>query len=119
MDSIVYSDSGKVVGSINESGIFTKIVKASNMLRSPKAWCFDVSTIDNTSPPIKGLKIIVEDTKTEYEVGINKFRKHAGTLDRGYGKQYYLTLEHWYSYTSMLLEDATPEDTEFQIKMGL
>ncbi|MFC2017882.1 hypothetical protein ACFLTQ_01075 [Chloroflexota bacterium] len=89
----------KVIGHL-EGNKFIKTVSGSkHMLRQPRAWAVDAEVFDNEVIP-NATEIIIKDREgcQEYHASIETFDRLKGQLDRGFGRQYYLTLNHWQIY---------------------
>ena len=86
----------KIIGRL-EDGIFYKHVRGScHMLLKPRAWAIDAEAFDNEiKPNVTELVAIDKETGIEYHCPVEKFDRHKGELDRGFGRQYFLTLNHW------------------------
>ena len=87
----------KVVGCL-EGNKFTKSVMGSkHKLRCPQAWAIDAEAFDSDIRP-NATQIVVIDRETglEYSCSVETFDRLKGELDRGFGRQYFLTLNHWH-----------------------
>lgn len=87
---------GRVIGRL-EGGVFYKHVRGScHMLFKPRAWAIDADAFDRD---IKGnatqLVVIDKETGIEYHCPTTTFDRLKRQLDRGFGRQYFLTLNHW------------------------
>ena len=85
-----------IIGKI-EGGAFTKPVSGSkHMLKRPPAWAIQADTYDSqVKGKVKYIVIWDKDTGRRYKTSAEIFDKHKGVLDRGFGKQYFLTMNHW------------------------
>ena len=86
----------RVVGTV-ERGTFRKRVRGSrHQLRQPPAWAFDVGTL-RQAKAAGAERLRVEDTETGtvYTATLDTLRRHGFELDRGAGRQWALTLDHW------------------------
>jgi hypothetical protein len=86
----------KVIGFL-EGNKFIKYVQGSkHRLRCPSAWALQAEVFDSVIK-LNAAEIIVIDKETniEYRCSVEVFDKHKGVLDRGFGKQYFLTLNQW------------------------
>ena len=86
----------KMVGMLDKR-VFTRAISGNNgMLRTPKAWAIQADTFDKD---LRGKcdRIVFLDTDTQkrYVTTFREFDEHKVVLDRGFGKQYYLTLEYF------------------------
>ena len=80
-----------------ENGCFLKpVVGSKHQLREPPAWAIDAEAFDEWVKP-NAREIIVTDTeaKIRYRVPVETFDRLKQELDRGFGRQYFLTLAHW------------------------
>lgn len=86
----------KTIGFL-EHGCFLKpVIGSKHMLREPPAWAIDADAFDNWVKP-NAKEIIVTDTEAEirYRVSVETFDRLKVELDRGHGRQYFLTLNYW------------------------
>ena len=88
----------KIIGEI-EGRTFTKQVSRSrHMLRIPMAWAIDASVFDSEIKKSCDTIVIVDrDSGKKYQVSVALFDKQKGIVDRGFGRQYFLTLSWWNS----------------------
>jgi hypothetical protein len=92
---IVKSGDGKFIGEIR-SRVFTKKVKGSkHQLLNPPAWCIDKKAFDTYWKQFDAIVIVDTETGQCYKVSTDYFRGYSEELDRGFGAQYMLQLEHW------------------------
>lgn len=86
----------KIVGSLDKRVFFRAISGAIGMLRTPRAWAIQADTFEND---LRGkcdkIVFVDTDTKKRYETSFKAFDENKGTMDRGFGKQYFLTLEYF------------------------
>ena len=87
---------GRIIGKI-EDGIFTKsVIGSKHMLRCPPAWAIQGDAFENeVKTNAKEIVVIDKETNIQYRTTVEIFDSQKGTLDRGFGKQYFLTLNHW------------------------
>jgi hypothetical protein len=92
---LVYVD-GKIVGTI-ESKTFTKQVTGSrHQLRRPPAWAIDAQAYDEEIKPYANEIVILDkESGIRYHTPVETFDQLKRQLNRGFGKQYFLTLNHW------------------------
>lgn len=86
----------KVVGALENRAFCRAISGKSGMLRTPRAWAIQAETFDHD---LRGKcdRIMFTDTDTgkRYVTTFQIFDEHKQEMDRGFGRQYYLTLEYW------------------------
>lgn len=84
-----------------ENGVFTKRVDGRiHRLRVPSAWAIDAPAFrDIIKPNCHKIEIIDEPANLRYEVSMETFDKFKGRINRGYGEQYFLTLDYWSVYS--------------------
>lgn len=94
--SIVRNVGGLIVGRV-ENRIFIKEVHGTkHMLRQPMAWAIDADLFDRVVVPnCSAIHIVDRGTGTRYITAVTTFQDKRQTLDRGYGKQYFLELIYW------------------------
>ncbi len=87
---------GKVIGQIQGDKFVKPVVGSKHRLRCPPAWAIDARAFDEQIKPSASM-IIIEDRETQqhYHASVATFDKLKGEFDRGFGRQYYLTLTHW------------------------
>ncbi len=87
---------GRVIGVI-EGNTFTKTVHGSkHQVRSPPAWAIDAEVFDREiKPNCRQILIIDRETNNRYRTSVDTFDYKKKAFDRGYGRQYYLTLNYW------------------------
>jgi hypothetical protein len=80
-----------------ENGTFVKEVYGSrHKLRKPEAWAIDADSFDKLiRPACKRILIKDKETHLQYSVSIDSFMRNKGEIDREYGRQYFLIIEHW------------------------
>jgi hypothetical protein len=86
----------KIVGTI-ENNTFTKSVTASkHQLRRPPAWAIDAQAFDEQIK-LQADEIVIFDKESgiKYHTLVETFDHLKRQLNRGFGKQYFLTLNHW------------------------
>ena len=92
----------RMVGSLDKRVFYRAISGGSGMLRSPKAWAIQADIFDRD---LRGKcdRIVFLDTDTQkrYVCTFQEFDEHKGIMDRGFGKQYYLTLEYFNTPTML------------------
>jgi len=80
-----------------ENGCFLKpVVGSKHQLREPPAWAIDAEAFEEWVKP-NAREIIVTDTeaKLRYRVSVETFDQLKQEMDRGFGRQYFLTLNYW------------------------
>jgi hypothetical protein len=86
---------GKVAGRV-ENGAFVKPVRGSkHMLRTPRAWAVDAEAYDSIRRDINLIVVEDEESGISYRATPEVFDAFRGTLDRGFGRQYFLPLARW------------------------
>jgi hypothetical protein len=92
---LVRLQNGKVAGRV-EDGVFVKPVRGSkHMLRIPRAWAVDAEAYDSIRPNINLIVVQDEESGFSYRATPETFDAFRGSLDRGFGRQYFLPLERW------------------------
>lgn len=91
----VYRDAaGRTVG--KRAG--TTFVRASHdhhFLKRPPAVSLDVQVCDLVFQECIDMRVINLDTGAIYGISVGDFQKHMRRLDRGFGEQYMVLLQHW------------------------
>jgi len=95
MPEIVRVDD-KIIGQI-EDGVFTKRVRQTHMLRTPRAWGIDCKAfLEQVYHKTKTIRIEELDSGTVYEISTEVFNRRKGYLNRGFGPQYFVALKYWH-----------------------
>lgn len=87
---------GRVIGQV-AGDIFRKSIQGSkHLLRSPKAICFDRSTLrDAVAAGATRAEIYDRESGTAYTATIDRLRERCFPVHRGHGEQVGMTLDHW------------------------
>ena len=102
---------GKVIGRVRGDTFYKTVKGSRHMLRKPRAWAFDVSTLrDAEEAGAVRVEILDSDTGRRYRTTIKTIWQHDKRFDRGHGRQIYLALEHWTD------PDAAKQPTLFSLK---
>ena len=86
---------GRVAGTIDGETFVKRVVGSKHRLRQPPAWSIQAEVYARIRHQVTSIVVLDAETGTEYRTSVETFDKHKGELDRGFGKQYYLTLNHW------------------------
>jgi len=85
-----------VIGYLEDNRFIKTVSGSKHMLRTPKAWAIDAWAFDNeVKPNATAIAVVDKETDNEYHASVDTFDKLKGVLDRGFGRQYYLTLNNW------------------------
>lgn len=92
---VIYSG-GRVVGVVR-GGVFEKTVKSSkHFLREPRAIAFDETSLGDAQVyGASQVKVNDADTGRVFTASMKTILESGFSLNRGYGNQIALTLEHW------------------------
>lgn len=78
--------------------VWYKVVRRSvHQLTSPPAWAVDWADLE--AAEASGAQTLVleeQEGRRTYSVALRLFHSHGRTIDRGFGAQAALALEHWY-----------------------
>ena len=86
----------KVVGSLEDNRFIKLVIGSKHKLRCPRAWAIDAEAFDiEVKPNATEIAVIDKETGLEYHCSVEIFDRLKGELDRGFGRQYFLTLNHW------------------------
>ena len=87
---------GKVIGYLEGDTFIKPVIGSKHRLRCPPAWAIDAEAFDR-EVQLHATEIVVIDkeTGTNFYATVDAFNRLKGELDRGFGRQYYLTLNHW------------------------
>jgi hypothetical protein len=89
-------ENGKVIGYLERDVFIKPVVGSKHQLRTPPAWAIDATAFDTVIKP-NAREIVVMDKETgiKYHTLVDTFDRLKGELNRGFGRQYFLTLGHW------------------------
>ena len=87
---------GKVVGEV-VGNVFQKKVRGSkHMLREPKGWALDCQSLeDAVQVGAEVVELVDVETDTTYSATVARIHSKGFRLDRGFGQQIALALQHW------------------------
>lgn len=86
----------KVVGYLEDNRFIKSVIGSKHQLRSPAAWAIDAEVFDgDIKPNATEIVVIDKETRIKYRTSVDSFDRLKGELDRGFGRQYFLTLTHW------------------------
>ena len=87
---------GKVIGRFDKNKFIKEVYGSKHRLKYPPAWAIDAEAFDREiKPNATEIVIIDKETSTKYYVSVETFDRLKGELDRGFGRQYFLTLNCW------------------------
>jgi hypothetical protein len=87
---------GKVIGRFEENKFIKEVYGSKHKLRYPSAWAIDAEAFDKEVKfNATDIVVIDRETDTKYHVSVETFDRLKGELDRGWGRQYFLTLGNW------------------------
>ena len=86
----------RTVGTLKDNRFIKQVIGSKHKLRYPSAWAIDAEAFDKEVRP-NATEIIVIDKETglKYHCQVKTFDRLKGELNRGFGRQYFLTLNHW------------------------
>lgn len=86
----------KVVGYLKDNKFIKSVIGSKHRLRRPPAWAIDSNVFDEQIKP-SAAEIVVMDRETgkTYHCSVETFDRLKRELSRGFGRQYFLTLNHW------------------------
>ena len=86
----------KIIGYLEHDAFFKPVQGSKHQLRCPPAWAIDASAFDDQVKVLATRIVIVDrETNTKYHTSVETFDRLKRTLNRGFGKQYFLTLNYW------------------------
>ena len=86
---------GKTIGK-SDGRIFRKNIQGSkHLLRTPRAIAIDACALDELPPTIQIIEVFDTENSKNYTTTIGNFHRYKMELDRGFGRQYALTLNRW------------------------
>ena len=86
----------KIVGCLEDNRFVKSVVGSKHKLRCPPAWAIDAEAFDTeVKPNATEITVIDKETSREYRCSVKTFDRLKGELDRGFGRQYFLPINHW------------------------
>jgi hypothetical protein len=86
----------KIIGYLEDGRFIKPVVGSKHKLKYPPAWAIDAWAYENeVRPYAKVILIQDKESNLEFHSSVDTFDRLKGTLDRGFGRQYFLTLNHW------------------------
>lgn len=87
---------GRRIGFVAEGTFHKQIQGSKHLLRTPRAICFDVSTLrDAVAAGATRVEVTDTETQTTYSTTFDRLRERCFPVQRGFGNQVGMTLEHW------------------------
>lgn len=88
---------GRIIGT-SDGVVFRKTIKGSlHLLRCPPAIAIDAEAYDiEIAPSHQRIEVYDMEAGRTYSASIETFDSLKGELDRGFGRQYFVTLNHWH-----------------------
>ena len=89
---------GCPVASVEPDGALLRWAKFGELLRQPPSWAFHPEVLaDARARGATMVRVVLRDggRKTIYETSLAEFDTHGLPINRGYGHQVALTLDHW------------------------
>lgn len=94
--TLIKMEDGKVIGRLEGDTFIKPVVGSKHKLRYPPAWAIDATAFDEQiKPSAKKIVVLDKETGTKYHASVETFDRLKGELDRGFGRQYFLLLNHW------------------------
>lgn len=95
MSTPIYCN-GARIGHVDGDTFHKEIQGSRHMLRTPRAIAFDLSTLrDAAHAGATSARVVDTETGTVYTATMKRIREYGGELNRGFGRQWFLTLNHW------------------------
>lgn len=86
----------KIVGYIEGKTFIKSVAGSRHKLRKPPAWAIDAEVFDSEiKQNATEILIIDKEVDKKYFSTVENFDRLKGQLNRGHGRQYYLTLNQW------------------------
>lgn len=86
----------KTIGYFDGDRFIKPVIGSKHRLKYPPAWAIDAHAFDS-EVMLHATEIVIQDKESglEYHASVETFDRLKGELDRGFGRQYFLTLNHW------------------------
>jgi hypothetical protein len=85
-----------IVGNVRGDTFYKRVSASRHFLRKPHAIALDVqSLVDAEQAGAKKVAITDKESGNTYHASIKEIHQHSFIIERGYGKQYALTLNRW------------------------
>jgi hypothetical protein len=86
-----------IVGNVSGDTFFKRVDASRHFLRKPRAIALDVqSLVDAEQAGANKVAVTDKESGKTYYAVIKDIRQDSFVIDRGYGKQYALTLNRWH-----------------------
>lgn len=86
----------KIIGCLEGNKFIKSVLGSKHQLKYPPAWAIDSNAFDTEIKPNATAMVVIDKEKDiKYFVSTDSFDRLKGTLDRGFGRQYFLTLNYW------------------------
>ena len=87
---------GKIIGYLKSEIFFKSVFGSKHQLKCPPAWCIDSEAFDKEIKHCATEIVVIDkETGVKYHTSVETFDRLKGELNRGFGRQYFLTLNHW------------------------
>lgn len=94
--SIVYSTDGRIIGEIDGGVFYKQVIPKIHRLRKPPAWATDADSFDReVAPNCHAIVLIDKENDKQFTTSIDAFIAHRFEFNRGFGRQYAVTLRWW------------------------
>ncbi len=86
----------KVIGCLEGRTFVKPVVGSKHRLNSPPAWAIDAEVFDQEVRPYATDFVVLDrESGCRYRCSVETFDAFKQVLDRGFGRQYFLTANHW------------------------
>jgi len=86
----------KVIGYIQNQQFIKPVDGSKHQLRCPPAWAIDAEVFDREVKSLASEIVILDkETGNRYIASVHSFDVKKKLIERGFGRQYYLTLSYW------------------------
>jgi hypothetical protein len=85
-----------VIGYLQGNEFIKPVIRSKHQLKNPPAWAIDAEAFDREIlPKAKEFVILDKETGNKYLCSVETFNLLKREFDRGYGRQYFLSLANW------------------------
>ncbi len=94
---------GKVIGEIRGEVLRKRVVGSKHQLRRPPAWALDAAALNEaTASGCRRVEVFDKETGRTFSADVDTIRTRGFLINRGFGTQFVLPLQHWQMKEALL-----------------
>jgi len=86
---------GRAIGWIEGLIFYKSVIGSKHMLMFPPAWAIQAQAWEQVQHVVHAIEVHDRETGITYRISAADFEQFKVEIDRGWGRQYYVELEHW------------------------